>query len=378
MFEPTNTLASANFDILKMDAVDDPLISVNKLATMDFEECYTAQVVSFINECRSEITEKKIMFYKSLNEATNERAVLESFSDFFAGVRDVINKFIKFLKKIVDKFIVAIMKLVKSDNYIKKHKEYFNKLEAGIEFDFKGYEYTFSPNVPYPAAALEFNNSLFDTLYGDEKNQLSVQSVRDSISLLSMNLENDYNNFRAKVIGKENDSISISEFSDELYRVYRNGESDTTSIEANSSYIRMCLNRFLEYDNFKKQVTRQRDDIIKAYERVQKQVEDITKRNTDLDKQAFLSRLPSDNGIVDAVISNTTSGGTMMAAELMSQIDVYVRAKIDQIQEYSNIHLLAFGAKLDAMKECLNQDRNVLYTALSKSKVPFEKKGGNK
>jgi hypothetical protein len=345
---------------------------------MDFEECYTAQVVSFINECRSEITEKKITFYKSLNEATDERAVLESFSDFFAGVRDVINKFIKFLKKIVDKFIVTIMKLVKSDNYIKKHKDYFNKLEAEIKFDFRGYEYTFSPNVPYPAAALEFNNSLFDTLYGDDKNQLSVQSVRDSITTLSMNLENDYDNFRAKVLGKDNDSISISEFSDELYRVYRNGESDTSTIEANSSYIRMCLNRFLEYDNFKKQVTRQRDEIIKAYERVQKQVEDITKRNTDLDKHAFLSRLPSDNGIVDVAVSTTNGGGTMMAAELMSQIDVYVRAKVDQIQEYSNIHLLAFGAKLDAMKECLNQDRNVLYTALSKSKVPFEKKKGGK
>ena len=191
-----------------------------------------------------------------------------------------------------------------------------------------------------------------------------------------MNLESDYDNFRAKVIGKENDSISITEFSDELYRVYRNGESDTSNIEANSSYIRMCLNRFLQYENFKKQVTHQRDEIIKAYERVQKQVEDITKRNTDLDKQAFLSRLPSDNGIVDVV--STTGGGTMMAAELMSQIDVYVRAKVDQIQEYSNIHLLAFGAKLDAMKECLNQDRSILYTALSKSKVPFEKKGGKK
>jgi hypothetical protein len=126
-----------------------------------------------------------------------------------------------------------------------------------------------------------------------------------------------------------------------------------------------------------KDVVRHRlvQEIIKAYERVQKQVEDITKRNTDLDKQAFLSRLPMDTAITDI---ETTAGGTMMAAELLIQIDVYVKAKIDQIQEYSNIHLLAFGAKLDAMKECLNQDRNVLYTALSKSKVPFEKKGGNK
>lgn len=371
MFEPTNTLATANFDILKMDAVEDPLINVNKLATIDFEECYTAKVVSFINECRNEITDRKINFYKNLNEATNERAVLESFSDFFAGVRDIINKFIKFLKKLVDRFVVAMMKLVKSDNYIKKHKDLFNRIESDMEFEFKGYEYTFSPRVPSPDAALGFNNSLFDDLYGNEKRSLTAQSVRNSI--IAMDLEKDYDDFRGKVIDKDGESISISEFSEEMYKVYRNGESDTSNITANSSYIRKCLNRFLDYSKMQKEVTHQRDEIIKAYEKVQKQVEDITKRNTDLDKQAFLSRLPMDSGITDI---ETTAGGTMMAAELMSQIDVYVRAKIDQIQEYSNIHLLAFGAKLDAMKECLNQDRNVLYISLRKSNVPFDKKGG--
>lgn len=373
MFEPTNSLVSANFDILKMDAVEDPLINVNKLATMDFEECYTAQVVAFINECRNEITDKKISFYKSLNEATSERAVLESFSDFFAGVKDIINKFIKFLRKIVDKFVITIMKLVKSDDYIKKHKDNFNKLQSDIEFEFKGYEYTFSPSVPLPDAALGFNNSLFDGLYGNDKRSLTVGSVRDSIN--SMDLEEDYNNFRGKVIGKDGESIYISEFSEELFKVYRNGEMDTSDVTVNKAYINRCLKRFLEYSKMQKEVTHQRDEIIKAYERVQKQVEDITKRNTDLDKQAFLSRLPMDTGITDV---ETTAGGTMMAAELMSQIDVYVKAKIDQIQEYSNIHLLAFGAKLDAMKECLNQDRNVLYVALRKSNVPFEKKGGKK
>lgn len=371
MFEPTNTLATANFDILKMDAVEDPLINVNKLATLDLEECYTAQVVAFINECRSEMTDRKIRFYKSLNEATNDRAVLESFSDFFAGVKQVIDKFIKFLKNLVDKFIVSIMKLVKSDNYIKKHKDLFSKIERDMEFEFKGFEYTFSPMIPSPSAALDYNNSLFDDLYGDEKRQLTAQSVKSSV--VAMDLEKDYNEFRARVIGKDGDSIYISEFSQELYKVYRNGDSDTSNITADSAYIRKCLNRFLEYTKMQKEVTHQRDEIIKAYEKVQKQVEDITRRNTDLDKQAFLSRLPINSNITDI---ETTAGGTMMAAELMTQIDVYVRAKVDQIQEYSNIHLLAFGAKLDAMKECLNQDRNVLYTSLRKSNVPFDKKGG--
>ena len=382
MFEPTNTLASANFDILKMDAVEDPLINVTKLANMDFEECYTAQVVSFINECRSEITDRKITFYKNLNEATSDLAVLESFSDFFSGVRNIINKFIKFLRKLVDKFILTIMKFVKSDNYIKKHKDLFGRIESDMEFEFKGFEYTFDINIPSAAAALSFDNSLFDELYTKAERsvseplgagKLTVQSVRDSI--IAIDLEEDYNKFRGAVIGKDGTSITIAEFSQALYKVYRNEDSDNVNITADSAYIRKCLNRYLNYDKMQKEVTHQRDLIIKAYERVQKQVEDIVKRNTDLDKQAFLSRLPSDTGIIDV---ETTAGGTKMAAELMSQIDVYVRAKIDQIQEYSNIHLLAFGGKLDAMKECLAQDRNVLYTALRKSNVSFDKKGGKK
>jgi len=368
-FIPTNSLSSVNFDILKMDAIEDPLINVNKLATMDFEECYMAQAVEFINECRRDITDKKITFYKQLNESTTERMVLESFSDFFSGVKDIISKFIKFLRKLVDKFFIAMMKIVKSDNFIKKHKEDFNRITE--EFDFRGFEYTFTPNIPSGDAALAFNNSLFDTLYGDEKRNLTAQSVKDSV--IAMDLEKDYNEFRAKVIGKDGDTIYVSEFSQALFEVYRNGQSDPETITADSAYVRRCLDRFLNYEKSKKEIEHNRKSIEDAYNKVEKQVSEIVKRNTDLDKEAFLSRLPQDNGIMNV---QTTGSGTLMAAELMTQIDVYVKAKIDQIQEYSNIHLLAFSAKLDAMKECFIQDRTVLYTSLSKNGLDHDKKGG--
>lgn len=370
-FIPTNSLASANFDILKMDAVEDPLINVNKLATMDLEECYTAQVVAFINECRTEITNHKVAFYRGLNEATSERMVLESFSDFFSGVKDVIAKFIRFIRKITDKFLIALMKLVKSDKFLEKHKDEIIRAASDLEFDFTGFNYTFNPNIPVANVALEYNNSLFDDLYGNENRSLTGQSVKDSIA--KMDLEKDCDRFRGKVIGRDGEDIYISEFSQAIYEVYRNGESDSETITADISYIRRALDRYLNYDKAKKEVEHNRKEIEKAYDKVEKQVKDIVKRNSDLDKQAFLSRLPQDNGIIDI---ETTAGGTAMAAELMSQIDVYVKAKVDQIQEYSNIHLLAFGAKLDAMRDCFVQDRNVLYTTLSKTGLDHKKKGG--
>ena len=54
-FVPTNTLASTAFDVLKMDAVDDPLINVNKLGTLDLEESYFATAVAFVNETNREV-----------------------------------------------------------------------------------------------------------------------------------------------------------------------------------------------------------------------------------------------------------------------------------------------------------------------------------
>ena len=86
-FNPVNTLASASFDVLKMDGIEDPLINVNKLATADFEESYFAMGVEFINECRNEMTTHKINLYQSLQEATTEMAVLESFSDYYSKVK---------------------------------------------------------------------------------------------------------------------------------------------------------------------------------------------------------------------------------------------------------------------------------------------------
>ena len=364
---PTNTLASASFDILKMDAVEDPLINVNKLATMDFEESYFSMAVDFINECRNELTTHKIAFYQSLNEASTETAILESFSDYFVKVKQIIDKFIKFIRNLVKKFINTLMKMVKSDSYLTKHKKDLDAFRDDNTFTFEGFNYTFSPDVPSAIAALTFNNSLFDDLYAKHTDgMLTIDGIK--LAVADMDLEKDYNEFRAKVLNKANE-IYLTDFADELYKVYRDDKSDTERIDADKTYVRRTTDRYFSYSKTKSTVERQRQDIENAYLKVQKQVEEIVRRNGDLNAAAFLNKLPSDSSIkgIDSKALNVT--GITMSADLMAQLDIYVRAKVDQIQEYSNIHILAFSAKLDAMKEAYKQDRNVLYTALNKIKV---------
>ena len=360
---PTNTLACASFDILTFDGVEDPLISVNKLATLDSQESYFETAVKFINESNNEYTESKKILYKSIAEAQTTVVVLESFSDFFVKVKEIIDKFLKFIKSLFQRFLTTLSRLIGSETYLKKHKKDLSNFREGDNFDFDGFNYTFSESIPLPEAALEFNNSLFDTLITNSNGNLTTASVMATIA--AMDLEEDYATFRANVIGKTNEKIYMSDFSDELFEIYRDGCSDVENIEVDSSYIRLATERFFDYEKTKKNVDRAYKRVEDAYKRVQSQVQDIVRRNGDLNAKAFMDRLPDSMGITQ-IADRSPNEGLKMSGELMTQLDIYVKAKVDQIQEYSNIHALAFAAKLDALKECNRQDKNTLYIALSR------------
>ena len=118
----------------------------------------------------------------------------------------------------------------------------------------------------------------------------------------------------------------------------------------------------------KKQITSDQTRIERDYEQVKKQVKDLTKRNGDLNLSAFIDRLPEDmrKAVKKERGSSDNQQGFSMSADLMYKLDLYTKAKVDQITEFSNIHTLAFSAKLDALKESYKQDRALLYTALLK------------
>ena len=361
-FTPTNTLTSANFDILKVDGVEDPLIDVNKLATLDFEECYFYDAVRFISECNTELTKHKMRLYTTISESTSTAVIHESFSDFFVKVKEIIVKFLKFIKSLFARFITALHRLVSSDKYLEKHKKDFKDFRGGDEFKIDGFNYTFSDSIPIADAALSWGDSLVNNIY--DNGNITINSVEGAID--NFDLEDDCDEFRATVIGKSGEKIRISEFSDELFKVYRDGESFSEEIDVDRIYITKIIDRFFNYNALKKKVDNKYKDIEDAYTKLQKQVQELTKRNGGLNTKAFVDRLPSSTPPITQINNTDIGDGFPMPSEIMIKLDGYVKMKIDQIQEYSNIHTLAFAAKLDAMKECANQDRNTLYIALSR------------
>lgn len=358
---PTNTMASTSFDILAMDGIDDPLINVNTLATLDLEECYFASAVQFIKEMNQEMSDNKKILYKSISESTEQFVVLESFSDFFSKVNDIINKFIKFIKSLVQRFITQLHKIISDDKYITKHKKDFSEFKTADEFKFTGYEYTFSPNVPIATASLHFTKNFFEDLYDRTGPNITPNGVSSAIN--AMDLDDSCDLFRAEVLGC-NAPISISDFSTELFKVFRNDSLDTDIINVDTVLVHRTLDRYCSFSKSKSQIESDQKRIERDYNEVKNQVREITRRNGDLNKTAFLNRFPQDmrNDNIDL----DTNNQGFISGDLMVKLDMYTKAKVDQITEYSNIHTLALAAKMDALKESYKQDRALLYTALSK------------
>ena len=359
---PTNTMSTTSFDVLTMDGIDDPLISINKLATLDLDECYFATAVNFIKEANQNIVDAKKDLYKSISEATDQYVVLESFSDFFSKINDIINKFIQFIKSLVARFITHIQKLIKSDKYINSHKKEFDKFKDTDKFTMNGYTYTFDPNIPAAAASVNFNKDLFEDLYNSSKDfDFSVEGINAAIA--NMNNNEVYDEFRGNVLQKDYD-ISIGEWDTELFKVFRNDDLDTSEIEVDSTLVHKTLNRFATFNSYKKQVEADQKRIQNDYENVKKQVKEIVRGNGNLNMSAFIERMPQDMK-TDIKRNNYTNQG-IITGDLMYKLDLYTKIKVDQITEFSNIHTLAFSAKLDALKESYKQDRALLYTALLK------------
>ena len=369
--KPTNTLAMASLDALKNEGLEDPKINgnISKLATMDLDESYMIKTINFINESNKEFTDNKITLYNAISESAGDQGIiLESFSEFFSKAKDIIDKFLAFIKSLFSRFITELMRLVSSDNYIKKHKDDLKGFGPGDEFEFDGYNFTFSPGCPKVEPMMVFNSDLFaDLATATNNGKLTLANMKSANSSIDYN--DDYDKFRASVIGKDGTSIYAEDFAEELFKVFRDDDMSTSDITIDSSKVNESLRRFLDYKKTKSAAEKDNREIEKKYDALKKQVKEITKRNGDLDKTVFNATM---NGVG---IQIDDSVGNIIPGDLLVQIDVYTKRKIDQIQEVSNIHALAFSAKLDALKCCYKQDRAILYTALSKVQRTDAKRG---
>lgn len=404
-------------NILIKENTNNDIYNINEMTSTVDNENYSFMQESyrFILDYTKEFNEANKTFYKNITESYGDQQIItESFSDFFSKAKEIIKKFLEFIKRIFREFSVKLHSLFKSEKYLTKNKNEFAKFNSDDEFEYKGYMFThlYNNSIPLSDACDAFygnDNQLtsvgktdFQDMsianikkYSDEadyesenhsgsftgtadaakKNkEASVKAyVNAKYKELEEKLEDYYDWFRGHVIGKG--TISSSDYGDKLRELFRNDDSEPVDITIDSSFVNEAWTRF---DGYKK--------LIKSIEETRKNIEkDYTKLKDALDKSVKYEK--EGNGIFfkfDAASTynyannniaifgtevNSDNKFDVYSTDVVNKIDMYIKAKINQVQQMSTIHTMAFTAKIQAAKDCFVQDKKILYKALAKIKA---------
>ncbi len=381
-------------------------INIDNIGYMDTElknQSFVQEGYDFILEIgRDYMNAEKTFYTEVLGSYGDDEIITESFDGFFNKIKDIIRKFIEWIKKIFKEFVVKINSLFSSEKYIKKNQKLLNKFESQDEFEFNGYEFTYieSGNVPQANACeifnsvSNFNNGITQSLTGNKGvnwnnykttvNNINVEddtnsTIRDNITtMLNNNLDtmtdelNDHDDlldmFRASVINKTNDKIDSSDFPNELFMIFRNGEDTPSDITIDSTYVMEAYRRFDKYKDVAKAIEKNQKAIIKDYEALEKYLDKFIKLNKEGKSQKISSDLSSSNDFVSRQIN-------YIGGNELNDLQVFNTSTYDKLRNYykkwstivnqmCTIHTQAFTAKLEAAKDCFKQDKKILYKAL--------------
>lgn len=358
-------------------------------STVTENVCFFEQMNLALIDMKRELAESKMTMYKSVLESEDIVAVNESFSGFMDTVKKIIKKFIDMIKKIFSQFVTLLHKIVKSDKYILKHKKALKAYGGDSEnlVKMKIYRFTkIDKDSDIPAIDMESltswygrDDTVFDPFGFNVDDGSSTTGFYNKVKARYdyFSAKNDtasYDGYRAHVIGKPG-SISISDYGSELFEIFRNGESSPSEEEIGADYVNEALYRFENYSKTIHDVERKKKEIEHKYEEVEdgmKNWADAATGNTQ-GKTAvdlFFGR-DKDPGKITTLKGeyNALNGEDKSKSDAL--VKTFAQALITRIETYSTIHGQAFAAKLDAIKDCMTQDKKVLYAVLSKlSKTP--------
>lgn len=375
-------------DVLLENGTSKP-IDIDNIGYVDVafsEHSYVQDGYDFILETTRFFNEAEKVFYsKVMGSYGDEKIINESFGDFFNKIKDIIKKFIEWIKKVFKQFVAKLAALVSSDKYIKKHHNLLSKFDATDEFEFNGYAFTHVTDVTVPRAnALDAfvgsGNNIFSIdntsvdlgFVGTDTNADKINKTNEylqkRIDTLNDSLEDFYDDFRGKVINQDDTKITSTEFAEELFKKFRSGDNRTSSITIDSTYVNEAYRRFDKYKETVKEIEKTQKAIIKDYEDLEKHLDKLIKFNKD--QQNFTVGSGGVAGGYSAgqisKLGTLPSGANALNYDQVGfdKMNSWLKIQSSKVSQMCSIHTQAFSAKLEACKDCLSQDKKILYKAI--------------
>lgn len=384
-------------NILLNESSNSSNIDISNIGYLDSKDrnySFVQEGYNFILEMNGYYMNAEKTFFSNILDSYGDNEIItESFSGFFNKIKDIIKKFIEWIKKIFKQFVLKMNALVSNEKYIKKHHKLLNKFDSKDEFEYNGFNYTYinDSTIPADEALSAFQGTSAegylstDNWYDARSSNLDIKndSLKDTrnaqttklnttldnkLNELNDGLDDFYESFRGAVI-KKNEKYDNTEYADVLFRLFRDDDDTPSDITIDSTYVLEAYRRFDNYKETIKSIEKTQKNIIKDYEALEKYLDKLIKMNKEDNKLSIDSSVNTYASSEIELLTNASNnksldGKVFYDRSSFDKMNNYLKVQSSKVSQMCSIHTQAFSAKLEAAKDQFKQDKKIIYKAL--------------
>ena len=257
-------------------------------------------------------------------------------------VRFIVTNFIKLIKRIWREFEVLCMNLVSKNSQIRRLDKKIKDIGVDIEYNHPMFIYTHTRDDSSRTDLEDQLNNIYNeivsfihTFKSIKNNAREIELAIEEFNNSKAYDEDNYSEIRGQLLGS-NSLIDEVDYNEELFRYFRNNSSSASVVNIiTPASIRQ---RYLDWENEPKR--------IRAYQRDRDKLEKAG--------NSLVSKLNKEK--IDSYIKEVPANTLNLYSDLVNRYT-------HKIKNTCNIFLLFYAAKLDAAKDELALNKNILFKA---------------
>ena len=317
--------------------------------------CYFENTLSILETFNSDFNKLNKDLYVRLNEAEEKAQENDILCDYFKQVEALIQDFINKANEQTSRFVITIDNIVDANQGLASSKELISNFKP---FTYRYYKFKNISNPNFPQMnpltvykkEFDFIGQLLQDLGPASSNLQKLQAIATVYNKLHE--VGDSKSFAKTcikdVVNCDSDDCMES-FAKDLYEEFKDDDPEDVVISKSVMYdIKLSLANYKTLENAGVATA---ENLIKQFSEIAEDIKTIICGN---DKNTLKIDTKTD-GIKNTTYKLDTYG--------MNQVDLFLKAKINQIATMVNIYAIALSIKLDAISDYFDQCKDILAAA---------------
>lgn len=324
---------------------------------------FTPDDMDFLNEIYSlkemhyDIVKENMKLNHLCDITGDESIAMEGFSDIVSKMVNFFKEMIKKIKEFFRKIIVFVDSyFMELDKFTTKYKKELDAVKTA-DFTIQGYKYTLhdAPDMsPFRDIVNSYNSGLAEA---SKMNKDTIKKEQNEY-LHPTNMDK----IRATIMGAHK-PVSDEDFTEEIRKFYRNGESDKVEIKVDMAMFKSIISGAKELTDGKKEAIKTRDTLIALLDKAQ----------TFFDKKVSIVYREGSNKVTLTKVKVSDDnkfheGDTEYVSESgRKSIEQFIRFKYNQTHAIASIVSTVACERANAYKDNVKFHMEIIRQCLSNS-----------